>query len=92
MAESIEVVLVDGCGNPRIVAIVSDDGSVPTTVGFANQGIRSGPDRLATFDYAVNCAINGMAVYRQRDCGDPRIRFEQLKPVSQPFNQPRVTP
>src|SRR5689334_1328124 len=96
MAGSIEVVLIDGVGRPRIVPIAGDE--LPPYVGFANEGIKSGPDRVARFDHCVDVEVDGRPVYRQVCVGAngevgtwPLIRYEYLaKTPIKPFNQPRM--
>ena len=97
MADSIEVVLIDGCGRPKIVPIVGDE--LPPYVGYAHEGIKSGADRIVRFDHVVDVEVDGRPVYRQvrpQPNGEvvetwPLIRYEYLRltPIA-PFNGPRV--
>lgn len=92
MQATVEVILVDGVGTPRLVPIVCEDGELPPFVGFAHEGRKSGPGRLIRFDHCPTTDINGLAVYRQEKTGDTAIRFAYLKPIdtrSAPFNPPK---
>lgn len=85
MDVSIEVILVDGTGRPKIVPL--PDHEPPPFVGYAHEGYNSGPYRAVRFDHMAGVAIDGRAVYRQVNCGEPRIKAEYLKaqPIG-PFN------
>ena len=85
------VVCVDGVGTPSVIALVSEHGELPQTFGWARPYQATGPGRIVQFDRHERSEINGMPVYRQHDMGEPRIRFERIKPVeSEPFNTPRT--
>jgi hypothetical protein len=93
MVGSIEVVLIDGCGRPRIVPLAGNE--LPPYVGYANEGIRSGPDRIARFDHCPDLEVDGRPVYRQLrgPSAWPLIRYEYLtKTPIAPFNTPRLDP
>ena len=71
----MDVVLVDGVGRPRIVAVI-DPGDV---IEFAHEGIPSGPHSRVKFDRQFEAEFNGLQVYRMRCPGAfPRIRSEYL--------------
>lgn len=84
MADSIEVVLIDGVGIPRLVPIAGDE--LPPYVEYAHEGRPSGPNRIVRFDHCPRMEINGLAVYRLLEYGDQPIRFERMRPVDVPFN------
>jgi hypothetical protein len=85
-----EIVLVDGVGRPKIIDAGTDD--YPQTIGHARAHVRSGPNRIASFECTGEVDQDGRIIYRQAGTR-ARIRTEYL-PIStievEPFNGPRV--
>lgn len=81
--------LVDGVGRPRLIEI--EEGAWPAQLGFAREGVRSGPDRLATFLCTGEIDVDGRMVYRLEGTkADIRTAYLTLTPIAS-FNPPRVT-
>ena len=78
----VEVLLVDGMGNIKVLS-VEGSRTLPRTIPFPHpKRTTTGVQVIAQFDLAGgDVDEQSRPIYRQRDCGNPPIRFGKiLKP------------
>lgn len=78
-----DVMLIDGVGTPRRVRLAEDP--LPPAIRCWGSftppvGVRRPVTIDATFDQCAEQSLDGLPVYRQRQCGTPLIRYDRLRP------------
>lgn len=89
----VYVTLVDGVGRPKLLPL-PDAEDLPAFIGYAHEGVKSGPHRLVKFIRCPDLDLDGRPIYRLRGSGTPSIRYEFLRLQAiggEPFNGPRAT-